>query len=56
MWVEVTTELIMCGESYPELLFHWLIPELDNMGLPNSVIFKEDGSPFHFAAGAYLDN
>jgi hypothetical protein len=35
MWVGITSELIMTGESYLELLSHWLIPELDNSGLPN---------------------
>jgi hypothetical protein len=33
------------AESYLELSSHWLIPELDNMGLLNSVILQQDGAP-----------
>jgi hypothetical protein len=49
MWAGVSSELIIgpsffhvsvTGESYLELLFHWLIPELDNVGLLNSVILQ----------------
>jgi hypothetical protein len=46
MWAEVTSGLIIgpcifdvsvTGESYLELLSHWLIPETDNVGLLNSI-------------------
>jgi hypothetical protein len=43
MWAGVTSELItgpyffdvsVTGESCLELMFHWLIPEPDDVGLP----------------------
>jgi hypothetical protein len=56
MWAGVTSELIIgpyffdvsvTNESYLELLSHWLIPELDNVGLLNSVILHQDGPTGH---------
>jgi hypothetical protein len=38
------------GESYLELLSHWLIPELDYVGLLTSVGLQHDGAPAHYAA------
>jgi hypothetical protein len=52
MWAGVTNELIIgpyffdvpvTGESYLGLMSHWLIPELDKVGLLNSVILQQDG-------------
>jgi hypothetical protein len=31
-------------------LVMWLIPQLDNVGLLNSVILSQDGAPAHYAA------
>jgi hypothetical protein len=59
MWAGVTSELIIgpyffdmsvTGESYLDLLPHWLIRELDNVSLLNSVILQQDGAPAHYAA------
>jgi hypothetical protein len=66
-WAAVTSELIIgpyffdvsvISESYPELLFHWLIPELVNVGLLNSLILQQDRTPSHYAADvhAFLNN
>jgi hypothetical protein len=61
-WAEVTSELItgpyffdlsVTAESYLELLSHWLIPELDNVSLLNSVILQQDGTPAHYAANVH---
>jgi hypothetical protein len=48
----------MTGKSYLELLSNWLIPELDNVGLLNSVILQQDRATAHYAAGvcAFLNN
>jgi hypothetical protein len=49
MWARVTSELInrphffdvsVTGESYLDLFFHWLIPELDNAGLLKSIVLQ----------------
>jgi hypothetical protein len=57
MWAGVTSELInrpyffdvsVTGGSYC-LLFHWLIPVLDDVGLLNSIILQQDGAPAHYA-------
>jgi hypothetical protein len=67
MWAAVASELIIgpyffdvsvTSESYLELLSHWLIPELDNVSLLNSVILQQDRSPAHYAANvhAFLNN
>jgi hypothetical protein len=54
MWAGVTSELTIrlyffdvtvTGESYLELLSHWLSPELNNASLLNNVIFQQDGAP-----------
>jgi hypothetical protein len=59
MWAGVTSELIIrpylfdvfvTGEIYLDLLSHWLILELDNVGLLNSVILQQDMPPDHYAA------
>lgn len=41
------------GERY-HMLSQWVIPEPENMGLPNSVILQQDAAPAHYAAD--LDN
>jgi hypothetical protein len=49
MWAAVTSELIIgphffdvsvICEGYLELLSHWLIPEIDNVGLLDSIILQ----------------
>jgi hypothetical protein len=43
-------DVSVTGESCLELLSHWLIPELDNVGLLDSVILEEVRAPAHYAS------
>jgi hypothetical protein len=49
--------MTVTGESCLDLLSHWLIPELDIVGLLSSVILQ-DGVPVHCApeVRAFLNN
>ncbi|KAJ4426073.1 hypothetical protein ANN_26882 [Periplaneta americana] len=56
MWAGVTSEIIIgqyffersvTGESYLEMS-QLLIPELDRVGLLNTVVLQQDGAPGHF--------
>jgi hypothetical protein len=66
-WAGVTSELIIrpyffdvsvTNERYLELLSHWLITELDNVGLLDSVVLQHNEAPAHYAADvhAFLTN
>jgi hypothetical protein len=59
IWAGVTSEFVVgpyffpCGgvngEKYLEMLEHWLIPELDKIGLTDKVVIQQDGAPAHYA-------
>jgi hypothetical protein len=52
MWAGVTSSVFdvsVAGESYLKLLFHWIIPQLDNVGVLNRAILQQDGAPTCYA-------
>jgi hypothetical protein len=62
MWVSGTSGhfsgISVTGVSYFDMLSQLVIPELDNVGLPNSAILQQDAAPAHYAADlhAFLNN